>query len=348
MKGGAERLAKKETDVTALARLKEDLRTKEPGCLYVFWGEEAYLREYYIAQLRACIAQPDGSNFELFEPHTLTPEAFADAALSYPMLSPRKFILVKDFDPFSPDAKMKPVIEEVLCDLPDFDCIVFDLGADGPSGRKNKKIEEAVRDRGLAVEFLRPSESELSRWIVRRFAALGKDCQPAEAALLSRMCGGLMYAALPEIEKVAAFSARPAITAGDINAVVTPVIDVVIYRITDAIASRQREQAQSLLASLLAQGTKPMTLIMTVGRAMRQLYSARLYHDRGLPLTDFMAAWHLKSRYVADMLSRQALRFRTESLRKSVSACFDTEMRLLNSEPEPRVELEMLITELCG
>lgn len=48
-------MAKKETDAISLSRLKEDLRIKQPGRLYVFWGEEAYLREYYIKELRSCI-----------------------------------------------------------------------------------------------------------------------------------------------------------------------------------------------------------------------------------------------------------------------------------------------------
>ncbi|MBR6739955.1 MAG: DNA polymerase III subunit delta [Clostridia bacterium] len=340
-------MAKKETDAISLSRLKEDLRIKQPGRLYVFWGEEAYLREYYIKELRSCIEEEGGGNVEVFDKHNFSADGFSDAVLSYPMLTPRRFILVRDIDPYAPEARYKSLFEELLCDIPDFDCIVFDLGTAAPSGKKNKKIEEAVKDVGIALEFLRPSESELTRWIIRRFAALEKNCQPAEAALLARLCGGMMFSAIPEIEKVAAAAKTDRITSDDINAMVTPVIDVVIYRITDAVTSRNRQSAISLLSSLIAQGTSCITLASAIGRAMRQLYSARLFRDKGCPVSDFMEAWHLKSRYVADMIVSQAQRFRPGALRKGVWACFETEMRLLNSEPDPRTELEMLITELC-
>ena len=43
---------KRSTDRSALQKLKQDLRRGTPGTLYVFWGEESYLKRYYLRQLR--------------------------------------------------------------------------------------------------------------------------------------------------------------------------------------------------------------------------------------------------------------------------------------------------------
>ena len=49
---------KGKADTAALQKLKQDLKSGEPGSLYVFHGEEAYLRDYYLGQLRKKLIPP--------------------------------------------------------------------------------------------------------------------------------------------------------------------------------------------------------------------------------------------------------------------------------------------------
>lgn len=43
---------KKETEDKGYVQLKQDLKTGQLRTVYVFHGEETYLREYYLDQLR--------------------------------------------------------------------------------------------------------------------------------------------------------------------------------------------------------------------------------------------------------------------------------------------------------
>ncbi len=52
----------------AFQKLKSDLTASSPGCAYIFYGEESYLREYYLEQLRKCLIP---SGFEEFNYHRL-------------------------------------------------------------------------------------------------------------------------------------------------------------------------------------------------------------------------------------------------------------------------------------
>ena len=52
----------------AFRQLKADLSGGEPGCAYIFYGEESYLREYYLEELRKKLV-PAG--FEEFNYHAL-------------------------------------------------------------------------------------------------------------------------------------------------------------------------------------------------------------------------------------------------------------------------------------
>ena len=43
----------------AFQQLKSDIATGTPGCAYIFYGEESYLREYYLGELRKVLV-PSG------------------------------------------------------------------------------------------------------------------------------------------------------------------------------------------------------------------------------------------------------------------------------------------------
>ncbi len=339
---------KNEQNPSALARLKKELAEGNVGRLYLFYGEEAYLKEYYIRAIKKLIADGEESNVVYLEDKEVTFETLRDAIEEYPMFAERKLVIVRDCDILCPDAKLKPVAEGMLADLPPWLCLVFYLseGSFG-QGKVNKKVEEIVSQHGLMVEFTRPGEKELINWIIRRFAALGKDCPPKTAEQLIRVGGGLMIKILPEIEKIAAYAKGRIITPDDVEAVATPSMEVVIYRITDAVSAKQPNTALYLLDLLLKQGEKPLDIVTAVGRAVRQLYSARLIKEKNLGAEEFMSLWRLKSRYVAQLILNQADRFRTEKLREGVISCNEAEQALLHSAEEPQVLLETLLLRLC-
>ena len=49
---------KQKTDNTAMRELKQALKDGQPGRLYLFHGEEAYLREYYDPGVQAEPVEP--------------------------------------------------------------------------------------------------------------------------------------------------------------------------------------------------------------------------------------------------------------------------------------------------
>ena len=47
---------KRSADRAALQKLKQDIRAGKPETLYVFWGEESYLKRYYLNNSASCVA----------------------------------------------------------------------------------------------------------------------------------------------------------------------------------------------------------------------------------------------------------------------------------------------------
>ena len=87
-------------------KLKQDLAKGSFETLYILYGEEAYLREYYLRQLRKKVVDETFADFNLIEldGKTLTLESLTEAVDSYPAMSERKLVIVTDFNIYAPPA----------------------------------------------------------------------------------------------------------------------------------------------------------------------------------------------------------------------------------------------------
>ena len=68
-------MAKKQTGQTddTLRQFKQDLKNNTPGNFYIFCGEEAFLRDYYLAELTKKLACGPAAEFNT---HTSMAQAF--------------------------------------------------------------------------------------------------------------------------------------------------------------------------------------------------------------------------------------------------------------------------------
>ena len=148
----------------AFQKLKNDLAAGTAGNAYIFYGEETYLREYYLKELRKKLV-PAG--FEEFNYHTLegkdlTVQTLAETAEAMPMMAERTLIVVSDFDLFKLNEEQREKLIAFLEDVPPYCCVVFlyDTVEYKPN-RTMKKLYKAVTDHVEAVEFRPADNSDL-------------------------------------------------------------------------------------------------------------------------------------------------------------------------------------------
>ena len=206
----------------AYRKLKQDLRQGTVGSLYLFHGEEAYLRDHYLDQMKAKLIPPgmESFNYHRLAGKTLTAQRLAETVDALPMMSPRTLIVVQDYDLFKAPEGERKAITQLLEDLPEYCCLVFVY--DTLSYKRDarmKKLAGVLQDKGQEVPFLRQETGDLVDWIGRRFRALGHDIDTADAQYLIFLCGDLMHGLIGEIEKIGAYAQGRRVTRQDIDAV---------------------------------------------------------------------------------------------------------------------------------
>ena len=89
-------MAERKTPNKGYQKLKRDLSAGNIGQVYIFYGEESYLREYYLGEIKKKLV-PAG--FEEFNYHrlsgkTLTMQELNEAVEAMPMMAERTLIVV--------------------------------------------------------------------------------------------------------------------------------------------------------------------------------------------------------------------------------------------------------------
>lgn len=239
---------KAKPDTAAYQKLKKDIKEGTIGTLYVFHGEEAYLRDFYLGQLKKKLLPAGMEEFNL---HTLSGKEFDVKTLAQlvdclPMMSERTLIVVNDYDIYKGD---KDALAAVLRELPDYVCLVFVYDLIEYKADARTKLAALLKEKGSVVPFNRQGQGDLVDWISRRFKAMDHDIGTEDAKYLIFLCGDLMNNLISEIGKIGSYAAHHRVTRQDIDAVATPQLDAVVFQMTDAIAAGNFDKAAEVLGS---------------------------------------------------------------------------------------------------
>ena len=334
----------------AYQKFKADLSAGAVGCAYIFYGEESYLREYYLGELRKKLV-PAGFeefNYHSLEGKDLTVQALTEMAEAMPMLSERTLIVVTDFDIFKLGEEQREKLIALLEDIPPYCCLIFvyDTVAYKPN-KTMKKLCKAIGDHVQAVEFRAQDSSDLVAWIARRFRALDKEIDRQTAEYLIFTCGGLMTGLVPEISKIAAYAKGKAITQKDIDDVADPVLSAEVFKLSDAVLQGNYDLAASILGDLLKMQTEPIMILAALGSQLRRIYTARLAIDSGKDKYWLMELWEMKSDYPAKLLLNSAKRTTADWCADAVKMCQVLDRRMKSEKGIDAVgELKLLLVRL--
>ena len=342
-------MAKKQEQPDNLQSLKQAIRSKDPGKLYFFYGEEVFLLHHYLNQLRKVIVD---ELTESFNYHKLTAETFdirefADCVENLPMMAERTMVVVDEIDVFKMNEGDREKMIDIFSDIPNYCTVVFtyETTAFKPDKRL-KKLWDTVNKHGELIEFAKQNQRDLIAWITRHFAAAGKKIAPDLCAYLIDITDGTMTSLAGEISKISAYSGTDVIRKSDIDAVTEPVLDAVVFQMTDLLGQGEYGGALIKLQQLLKMQQEPILILGAIGGHFRRMATARTLLDNGKNASDLMRLCGMAD-YPARKTMSAAGRFSAKFYARAAELVLESDRQMKTSFDTPQRILEVLIMGLA-
>lgn len=341
-------MAREQTSINELQILKAAIKARNPARLYFFYGEETFLLQHYLQQLRKILTDDltESFNFHKLTAETFDVRSFADAVENLPMMAETTFVWVDDIDIFKLNEADRTKIGEILGDIPEYCTVVFTyVTTQWNPDKRQKKLWDVIEKNGTLVAFEKQERRDLIAWITRHFAANGKKIPQELCSYLIDLTGGTMTALAGEIAKISAYSGADTITRSDIDAVTEPVLDAVVFQITNCLSEGAYGPALEKLRQVLKMQEEPVNILGAIGAHLRRLGAARTLLDNGKNLGDLMRLCGM-SEYAAKKTLKAASGVTTQFCAKAAELVLETDRKMKTSYDTPERLLEMLLLQL--
>lgn len=350
--------------------LWKQIRNREIGSLYLFYGPEEYLIRNYTEQIEKTLLSKD---FLLLNKVTLEGKtalsAIIDNCRTSPVFSDRKLVIVKNSGLFKgskkaaesdmntdnvgkaekagkkakDDSKNKnDELSDFLQQVPKHVCLIF-IEAEID---KRLKIIDLIKTNGLMVEFDYKKPNELTDWVVKRMRELGYETDTRTAAMIVEYCESGMDDILNEVKKLCAYAGdRTKVTESDVVKVCTKSVKSRVFDLTDAIGAKQTAKALSLLNDMDVL-KEPMPKIMyMIARQFRQLVQVKLLLGDGA--NQARIASHFKiPPFIAGKLMDQARRYSMDKLEQAIATGLELDLAIKTGQLRDKAAVELMITGL--
>lgn len=343
-------MAKQQNQSNALTLLRQQIRDKKTDRVYIFHGEETFLLQHYLGQLKKLLID---ELTESFNYHKLTSETFdlltfADCVENLPMMAESTMVCVDEIDLFKLPESDREKVAQIISDVPEYCTVVFTyVTTPWKPDKRYKKFYDVINTNATVVEFEKQSQHDLISWITRHFTANKKTISPDLCAYLIDITDGTMTSLASEISKICAYSGADTIQKSDIDAVTEPVLDALVYQMGDLLGQGKYEQAMAQLQKLLKMQHDPIYILGTIGSNFRRMAAAKTLHDQGKGHYELMRLYNIRNDYSAKKTMSSAVRFSARFYATAAELVMETDRQMKTSFDEPERLLEVLIMRLA-
>lgn len=337
----------------------KELRDKiklSPEGAYLFWGEEEYLKHYYLGELRKIVADEGMEDFNVTVIDFLRDGTLNDldeAVDSLPVMAEHKIIEVWGLDIMGLKKDGEKNLVDAVKRVGDGVILVIfaratELEFPNKKSRERKIIKDLEANLTM-VEFPRQSEQKLLSWTDKIFRTAEVRISDVNITKMIKLCDFNMTRLKNESDKLIAYCKRNGIASvpnETVDLFVKPCAENEVWDFTDAIVNHSMRDAMGILENLRTQNAEPIVLVSVIGKTVNGLAllkSARnTMSDTELAqLTEFFP-WQIKK-------YQQSLgRWSESALRNAVECTFKCEGELKSMRAPDFVLVESLVTQILG
>jgi DNA polymerase-3 subunit delta len=311
----------------------------EPAPVLVFTGDQSYLIDMAVAELREKLLGPAGDvNYIVFSGESASGKEIADTASTYPMFSKKKLVVVKNADKLS--AKELKTLEPYLESPSPSACLVLVFGEGKKpklGGGKNAASFDFSLEKGGAVSAAREEARKL-----------GYDITRAGADALIGLVGEDLQEIHNELVKISIYKGdKKTIDPEDVEALTKKTKFADIYQLINAISRRDKRTAHRVLGELEAAGEEPLSILGLISWRFRLIWRAKELQEKRLGQSEMLKELKISPGQLY-YLSEDLKKFTYGDIERIMGALAECDKKLKLSYVPKSFVLTKLVIELCA
>lgn len=330
--------------------LKKSLKAGDKN-LFMLFGEDGYLKNFYIEKLTKAITTPDDAfNYYRFEADSPLQEVY-DAVQQFPMMNDKKIVILRDFDYLSCSADDFKKLIALIGDVPETTVLVLWYDAFEFEVKKNQKLNEIVKAfdnaNGLVVRLTHKRAPELEKMLNDGALKRGCKMEKGAAKLLIENAGEDLFTLQNELEKLCAYAKGEIITKDVVENVSIKTVETDIYDLANRILRCELQAAYKILDDLFFMRVDPIIILSTISSVYVDMYRMLTAQSKRISFNQVAEDFDYGFRtFALEKAGYNLKKFDFNKLYLSFKALTKADTLLKSFSGDERVVLEKLIVEL--
>ena len=333
-------MAEKGESITTVADMTKHVDSGVLKNVYLFYGEEEYLKDFYIGKLCRRLLASDSTEEAVKFDGKVKASEIQDACDAMPMFgSESTVVLVRDSGIFKSAGKGAEHDFGFLSELPEDSYVIF---RETEVDKRNKNYKTAA-ECGIVFECRYQKENVIVKVLARQAALHRRNITAQAVSLMVTGIGSDLVRLMNEVDKLSLLVEEGGtIDVSHVREACELSLGARIFDLTDGIAENNREKALTMLNVLLADRTPPARIMDSIGRHFMQLYNVKCMENNGMGKAEIISALSLHE-FVATKLLRQARNYTQALLSERIRMITEMDMRIKSGLIDPVNALELII-----
>lgn len=324
------------------SELIQELEKGRVSNLYLFYGEEAYLRDEAVKRVNDTILSNRDFNYDLLYGSSTTAEEILTIAQTPPVFSPWRVLIVKEVDKL-PEKELESLLPYINNTSPST-CLIFI----GEKADMRKRFFSALKEKGVVIQFHPLFEGQIAGWIRSRVKELGFKIDDKAIEVLKEEVGTSLGLLDNELKKISLYTAgKGNIGEEDVLKVVGGSRTKTIFNLTEAIGDKKVEEAIKILRKILNEGEEPLKILSMITRQIRLIHRALALKEAGFPPEEIKGRIGISPRFFGAFFG-QLQKHTRNGLLNAFKRIQRADLELKTTGKGRVRILESLVLDLCG
>ena len=334
-----------------IENLIKDLKESALRPVYYFYGEEVFLRDYYLEKIERKVLgeRIEGINYENLQLPAQSLQTLISSANTIPFFGEKKLIVVREGELISKEKHFSAAeirsLEAYLENPNPSTCLVF-LGETEGKGFAKSKIYQWIHKgaHSRAIEYKKLKGAALGNWIRDSLKEKGLHAEPAALDMLIPIGERGLYDLHNELEKIVLSAEGAQITGRIVEEMISHTPEGKIFELIDAIIGRKGMAALSLLDDYLYSGQPPILLRTMLVSSFRRLLMIQDALHEGYVKGAFREYLDTTSDFLIDKSIRQVKQIPAAELLGLYRALYRLEFASRSTKQDPAGLLRDFVT----